>query len=170
MVLKHIMQENLDLVGIQETIKQDFSDRELKEMSGSIDFIWKCIPARGHSGGLLLGIKLESFEVEKVEMAEFFLGCLVRNRLTNYRFWFLNIYGPAQHDLSDDFIQELSSFCANELLPILVGGGFNLIRNYKDRNHGQGDPRLMNLFNDFIGSFHLRYIFISGVKFTWSNK
>jgi hypothetical protein len=25
------MQENLDLVGVQETIKQDFSDKELRE-------------------------------------------------------------------------------------------------------------------------------------------
>lgn len=100
----------------------------------------------------------------------FFLGCLIRNRLTNYRFWFLNIYGPAQHDLSEDFIQELSSFYDNELLPILMGGDFNLIRNNKERNQGQGEPRLMNLFNNFIGSFQLREIFISGVRFTWSNK
>ena len=28
----------------------------------------------------------------------------------------------------------------------------------------------MNLFNEFIGSFQLREIFISGVRFTWSNK
>jgi hypothetical protein len=113
---------------------------------------------------------MESFEVEKVEMAEFFLGCLVRNRLSNYKFWFLSIYGPAQHDRSDDFILELSSFCANKVLPILMGGDFNLVRNNKDRNQGQGDPRLMNLFNEFIGTYQLRDIFVSGVKYTWSNK
>lgn len=28
----------------------------------------------------------------------------------------------------------------------------------------------MDIFNNFIGSFHLRDSFISGVKFTWSNK
>jgi hypothetical protein len=82
----------------------------------------------------------------------------------------LSIYGPAQHDQSDDFILELSSFCANEVLPILMGGDFNLIRNNKDRNQGQGDPRLMNLFNDFIGSYQLKDIFVNGVKYTWSNK
>lgn len=51
-----------------------------------------------------------------------------------------------------------------------MGGDFNLIRNNKERNQGQGDPRLMSLFNNFIGEFHLREIFVSGVKFTWSNK
>ena len=86
LVLKHVIQENLDIVGIQETIKQEFSDQELKDMSGTVDFVWKWIPAKGHSGGLLLGVKLESFEIEQVELAGYFLGCLVRNRLTNFRF------------------------------------------------------------------------------------
>lgn len=53
---------------------------------------------------------------------------------------------------------------------MLLGGDFNLIRSDKDRNVGQGDQRLMALFNDFIGRFHLREIFISSAKFTWSNK
>jgi len=68
----------------------------------------------------LLGIKVESFEVEQVEVASYFLGCLVRNRLTNFRFWVINVYGPAQHDMSEDFILELSNFCARKTLPILM--------------------------------------------------
>jgi endonuclease/exonuclease/phosphatase family metal-dependent hydrolase len=72
--------------------------------------------------------------------------------------------------MSEDFILELSIFFARETLPILMGGDFNLIRSNRDRNKGQGYPKLMDLFNNFIGTFHLREIFISGVKFTWSNK
>ena len=89
---------------------------------------------------------------------------------TNYRFWVLNIYGPAQHSCSDDFIREVKDFCTNENLPILMGGDFNLIRNNKERNQGHGDPRLMGLFNNFIRDLQLREIHVSGVKFTWSNK
>jgi hypothetical protein len=59
-------------VGIQETIKQDFSDKELKELAGSADFAWKWIPAKGHSGGLLLGVKVENFEIEETNMADTF--------------------------------------------------------------------------------------------------
>lgn len=121
-ILKHILQENLDIVGIQETIKQEFSDRDLKDMSGSVDFVWKWIPANGHSGGLLVGVKLESFEIEQVELAGHFLGYLIWNRLTNFRFWVINVYGPAQHEFSEDFILELSNFCSNEVLPMVLGG------------------------------------------------
>lgn len=82
-------------MGIQETIKQDFSDGELKGLAGTVDFAWKWIPAKGHSGGLILGVKMDSFEIEHWELASYFLGCLVRNRLTNFRFWIITVYGPA---------------------------------------------------------------------------
>lgn len=169
LILKHILQEGLDLVAVQETIRQDFSDKELKEMGGCNSFIWHWIPARGHSRGLL-GAKTDYVELEDVHKADFFIGALIRNRLTNFRFWVLNIYGPAQHEISGDFIQEISGFCSNEGLPIVMGGDFNLVRNNKDRNRGQGDPKLMEIFNDFIGEFQLREIFVSGAKYTWSNK
>lgn len=43
-----------------------------------------------------------------------------------------------------------------------MGGDLNLIRNNKERNQGQGDPKLMELFNNFIGDLHLREIHVSG--------
>ena len=52
LVMKHVIQESLDVVDLQETIiKLDFSDQDLREMSGPVDFVWKWIPAKGHSGG-----------------------------------------------------------------------------------------------------------------------
>ena len=51
-----------------------------------------------------------------------------------------------------------------------MGGDFHLIRSNNERNQGQGDPKLMELFNNFIGELQLREIYVSGVKFTWSNK
>jgi hypothetical protein len=107
-----------------------------------------------------MGVRTKSFEIEDSVLENYFMGLLVRNRVTNFRFWVVNIYGPTQHTLFDDFIQEISSFCLNISLPIVMGGDFNLIRNNKERNHGSGDQRLMNLFNNFIGQFQLREIFV----------
>jgi hypothetical protein len=90
--------------------------------------------------------------------------------MSNFRFWVVDIYGPAQHEHSENFILELSNCCVVETLPIVLGSDFNLIRSNNDRNKGQGDQRLMNIFNNFIGRFQLREIFMSGPKFTWSNK
>jgi hypothetical protein len=73
-------------------------------MSGAYYFIWHWTPAKGHSRGLLLGVKEVSYEVEEVNLAAHFIGCLVRDRLSNFRFWVLNVYGPAQHDLFAAFV------------------------------------------------------------------
>jgi hypothetical protein len=81
------------------------------------------------------------------------MGILVRNRCTNHRFWIINIYGPAQHNLSAYFIQDLSNFCSCLVLPVILWGDFNMIRNNKERNQGSGDQKLMDLFNNFIGQF-----------------
>ena len=98
------------------------------------------------------------------------MGALIRNRISNHRFWIINVYGPANHEFSVSFIQELGCFCSNIDLPILLGGDFNRIRNNRQRNQGVGDQRLMDLFNEFIGRFRLREIFCSGNRFTWSNR
>lgn len=132
--------------------------------------VWFWIPARGHSGGLAVGINSDLFEIEQSMMLQYSIWVLVRNRTTNFRFWVVDIYGPAQHELSADFISEISEVCSKEELPFVMGGYFNLIRNNRKRNKGQGAQSLMDMFNSFIGRFQLREILISGSKFTWSNK
>lgn len=73
-VRDHIMGEDLELVGIQETIKESFSDKELKEMAGNKNFSWFWVPARGHSGGLLSGIQNDGLSVEEEKMGTYFLA------------------------------------------------------------------------------------------------
>jgi hypothetical protein len=80
------MLEDLDVVALQETIKQDFSNSELKEFAGNKDFCWFWVPAKGHSGGLIIGIKIDEFELEQSRNGSFSLASLLRNRKTNYRF------------------------------------------------------------------------------------
>ena len=53
---------------------------------------------------------------------------------------------------------------------LLFWGDFDLIRNNKERNKGQGDPKLMDMFNSFIRDIRLRDLYINGVKFSWSNR
>jgi exonuclease III len=63
--LKELMtKEKVDVIGVQETIKQDFSSRELEVLNQGGDFSWDWIPAIGHSGGILMGVKIERYEVE----------------------------------------------------------------------------------------------------------
>lgn len=52
-----ISKERFDDVGIRETIKQNFSDEDLKDLSRGADFGWHWSSAQGHSRGILLGVR-----------------------------------------------------------------------------------------------------------------
>ena len=51
-----IRDHKLDFVAIMETGKQHMFRSNLNRLSGNADFIWHCLPPRGRSGGILLGI------------------------------------------------------------------------------------------------------------------
>ena len=64
--------EGIDAVGIQETIKADFRHHELLVIDPLERFVWHWSPARGHSGGMLLGLSNAYFEVLSWETGTFF--------------------------------------------------------------------------------------------------
>jgi exonuclease III len=69
-----IIKEKVDVVGVQETIKQSFSLRELQCLNQGGEYNWEWVPAIGHSGGILMGVKKYRYEVEEWETGDFFYG------------------------------------------------------------------------------------------------
>jgi hypothetical protein len=59
----YIRGERVDIIGLQETIKTEFSAAELWSLEFGGQFVWNWLPAEGHSGGLLLGFRDDCFEV-----------------------------------------------------------------------------------------------------------
>lgn len=94
----------------------------------------------------------------------------LRDRKSNFRWVTVTVYGPMNHDLSVAFLKELGDICGQIVLPIVIGGDFNLIREITDKNSDNIDFHLIEQFNAFIGDFHLRELKRSGQKFTWTNK
>ena len=78
-LIRYIREEEVDIVGIQETIKQDFSIHELQGLS-SHKFAWQWLLANGHSGGILLGVKKDTFEVDDMDRGEFFVSMSLTRR------------------------------------------------------------------------------------------
>jgi len=150
-ILKDILaKENLDRMGIQETIKQSFTDWKLMALTPGHSYQWNWLPAKGHSGGILVGVKNDFTEVEGWNLGEHFLGVDIRQRNNNFRWRLLVVYGPANHELSRGFLTELDSTIKVFPLPFLVGGDFNLIRYLSDNSNNRGDRNLIGAFNDFI--------------------
>jgi exonuclease III len=66
-LLKDYLQlHKIDIAVLQETIKQDFTDAELRSLEIGDKFVWCWLPANGHSEGLLIGCRDSMFEVGAV--------------------------------------------------------------------------------------------------------
>jgi hypothetical protein len=61
-------------VDLQETMKTDFTHKELSELSGNNNFKWIWKEASGHSGGILMGVKEDNYEVENWEVGDFYVS------------------------------------------------------------------------------------------------
>ena len=67
-----IKEQNLDFVAAMETRKKDMSRENMYRLSGGADYIWHCLPPRGRSGGILLGINALNLELSLIVEGEFF--------------------------------------------------------------------------------------------------
>jgi exonuclease III len=76
--LGQLIRENpLDFVGVQETKKEEIPLSFLKNLTSPAQFCWNYLPARGSSGGILLGVREESFVVSNVALGNLLVSCLV---------------------------------------------------------------------------------------------
>lgn len=154
---------SIDDVCLQETIKQDFTDLELRSLECGDKFFWSWLPASSHSGGLLIGVRDNLFEVGNVDSGQFFISLSVIHRPSTRTFELIDIYGPADHSKSRAFLDEISAKISTCNLPVIMGGYFNLIRYSHDKNNNNINWPRINLFNDHIAT-------CSGARYTWSNK
>ena len=72
-ILDLIRDYGLDFVGIQETMKKDFSSKFLRKIDPGQYFDWRWIPSLGKSGGILCGTKEDTFEVRSYETGKYIM-------------------------------------------------------------------------------------------------
>jgi hypothetical protein len=109
------------------------------------------------SGGMLMRINQEFFEVESIEDGEFHIKFILKNKVDGFRWALLSVYGAAQDEYKEQFLSELVQACSScGNLPFLVGGDFNIIRNPSEKNNSRYNDRWLLLFNAIIETFNLR--------------
>jgi len=136
------LEHHLDFIALSETGRGNFTSQFLSTLSGGVDFDWHCLPPRGRSGGVLLGVKCETLEVRSVVLGEFAVKFRVRTKADGFDWALVAVYGAAQPELKPDFLADLVRICGNEQLPLLVGGDFNIIRRKEEKTILTADGRL----------------------------
>ena len=67
---EYIRKEKLDIIFLQETMRQDFTDQELRGLVNGESFHWHWRAANGRSGGMLLGVRDETLEVGAIDQGQ----------------------------------------------------------------------------------------------------
>jgi exonuclease III len=107
-----VHKEGADVLFLQETIRQEFTDQELRSLVNGEVFHWHWRSAVGHSRGMLLGLRDDMFEVGSIDQGRFFLSASVFHRDAHFKFELIGVYGPADHSLSVLFLAERLRFKA----------------------------------------------------------
>ena len=56
-----IVDNQLDFLGVQETMKKHFSDKFFRKVDSGKSFAWHWVPSRGKSRGILCGLNVDRF-------------------------------------------------------------------------------------------------------------
>lgn len=79
-----IYNRKMDFVEIHETIKSNFSKTELHNLCGGINFDWKWSQPKEGSGGILVGINCDSFDIISIEIGVYFVRILVFDKKAKF--------------------------------------------------------------------------------------
>jgi len=106
-------EHKLDFIAIMETGKQDMSKTNLARLTEDADFVWHCLPPKGRSCGILLGINATMLDLSVIVEGEFYVKFHLTNKIDKFRFrWILMaVYGPAQDDFKSSFLAEVVRAC-----------------------------------------------------------
>lgn len=161
-----IVDKRLEFIGLQETIKSDFSPNELHNLSTGKNFLWEWIAPRGKSGGILVGVNNDSFDIVHVEKGEYFVRLLLFDKNTKFHWNLITVYGDAQTDGKASFLAELSRIYQDNPLPCVIGGDFNIIRNSSEKNKPGTTDHWTFVFNAIIEHAGLRELPLNGWNLT----
>jgi exonuclease III len=165
-----VFEQKVDIICLQETIKQSFTDRELRNLVGD-NFTWRYVAAVGHSGGIMTGVKELLFDIVDWDQGAFSLRMVIKNKKDGQNWELINVYGPAQQAHRGEFLAEIGNKVQQGVYPMILGGDFNLYRYLDEKSGGGGvDVRRTEAFNNFINHYELQELFKLGGKFTWTNK
>jgi hypothetical protein len=80
------------------------------------------LPAVGTAGGILVGVKEDSFEVISWEIFKYCVLVIIKDRKIQKIWRFISIYGSSYEEHKLEFINELHNVMACWDGPTLIGG------------------------------------------------
>jgi hypothetical protein len=127
-------------------------------------------PADGSRGGLITSWDPTLFSLTSHQSNPYSLTTTFGSNAFNYDLTITNVYGPADHRLSNLFLQSLCDVRQQISGTWILIGDFNLVRGAADKSNGQFNAALADALNNTILQILVSEIPLSDRRFIWSNK
>ena len=139
--VKEAVRDNcLDFIALLETGRANFTVPFLANLAAGQDFSWFCLPPHGRSGGILVGINVQTLTVKKVDNGDFCVRLHIKSKFDGFEWILVSVYGAAQEKHKAQFLSELVRMCEAETLPMLLVGDFNILRRREDKSNDNYNP------------------------------
>jgi hypothetical protein len=99
-----IREQDVDFIGLQETIKKEYSPAFFRAIDPQNLFAWKWIGSVGRSGGILGGFRLSRFSIIDTVVGKFFIKVTLHDLKLCLNWVFVIVYGAAQLNDKEDFL------------------------------------------------------------------
>jgi hypothetical protein len=96
-------------------------DKIIRRFDAQKDYLWLNNPAKGRSQGILVGVKIEYYDVGAFHQGDFMLQLDLWDKINKCKWNLLVLYGAAQDENKIQFLSELSAFCSKSNEPLLIG-------------------------------------------------
>ncbi|GMJ01672.1 hypothetical protein HRI_003836400 [Hibiscus trionum] len=166
-VMKTIKEQQAEMVFIQETKKEEFSEAEIGKLWYDEEFDYKFSKASRRSGGILTIWDINKFKEESSLVTSRYILISGTWITENVHCSCINLYAPCDKLGKQALWNEIVSLRNVWRHPWLVGGDFNAVRTRGERKGaGIRYPRMED-FNNFIERCNMIKIPLIGRRFTW---
>ena len=120
----------------------------------------------GSSGGILLGVNDDKYQVLNHWIKDFSISVLLKNRFDSFEWIFSVVYGPTISSLRAPFLQELRDIETLGATAFLICGDFNMIRRRSEKIGRTYDHVVSRRFNECISDLQLLDLPLQDRNFT----
>jgi len=90
-----ISEHRFHFLGLQETMQQHIEESVLRKFDPLNNYLWKWTPSNGRSGGILVGVSVEHFDVGSFSEGEFMLQLHLWDKQMKVKWNLVTVYGAA---------------------------------------------------------------------------
>jgi hypothetical protein len=132
-----IRDHRVEFVGSRRQKRRSFLPLFLKKLTCPSIFVWEFLPAKKTTGGILVGVREDSFLMSNVSILNFSISCMLLDKKTTMSWRLVIVYGSPYDEGKPEFIDELHLVLSKWQGPTIMGGDFNLCRFASDKSNGR---------------------------------